>query len=58
MKKLKDNELTELTGGMTCKRLGEILSLMMDPKTGNNQTMAQAIALIDLMHSGYTLCYG
>ena len=58
MKKIKDNELTELTGGMTCKRLAEILSLMMNPQTGNSQTMAQAVALIDLMHSGYTLCYG
>ncbi len=58
MKKVKDNELTELTGGMTCARLSSLLRYMMDPQTGTSQTMAQAVALIDLMHSGYTLCYG
>jgi hypothetical protein len=56
MKKVKDNELTELTGGMTCARLSEILDGMMYGENASQQSWDQAIIIIDLIDNGYTLC--
>lgn len=58
MKKIKDNELTELNGGMTCSELTSILRYMTNYPTATSQSIRQAADIVDLMHSGYTLCYG
>ena len=56
MKKVDNKELAVMTGGMTCTQLSQVLDTMMYGQNATQQSWDQAMNILDLLHSGYTLC--